>query len=210
MRTPHQSLGALLAANAAAICFAISLFAFNAFSDWVELLFTPFATVIRWLGSMTFALYLFYQPLLSLFTVYHLPDRSSSAQLLLLVGSTFLIVITLGRFCENTKDTYKQWFLAVWPFLAAVFKAYKNIVADTANFGTSGTCGRNAEPDREDEQMKCKAGVHYGGISVAAVELTHILRAVNFLVMDLPSPFLTIEDGVPCGYVIIISRRALW
>jgi peptidoglycan/LPS O-acetylase OafA/YrhL len=121
MRTPHQSLGALLAAYAAAICFTISIFALNAFSEWVELLLASFDTSIRWLGSMTFALYLFHQPLLSLFTVYHLPDRSSSAQLLLLVGGTFVIVMTLGRFCENTKNTYKQLFMAVWPFLAAFF-----------------------------------------------------------------------------------------
>src|ERR1044071_316857 len=122
MRTPHQSLGALLAAYAAALCFTANVLAFNAFSEWAEPFFAPFATVIRWLGSMTFALYLFHQPLLSLFTVYHLPDRSSSAQLVLLVGGTFLMVMTLGRFCENTKGIYKRFFLAAWS-CAALYAA---------------------------------------------------------------------------------------
>jgi peptidoglycan/LPS O-acetylase OafA/YrhL len=119
MRTPHQSIGALLAAYAAAACFTVNVLAFNSFSERTEPLFAPFAATIRWLGSMTFALYLFHQPLLSLFTVYHLPDRSSSAQLVLLVGGTLIVVMTLGRFCENTKDTYKRYLLTAWSFVVS-------------------------------------------------------------------------------------------
>jgi fucose 4-O-acetylase-like acetyltransferase len=91
--------------------------AFNAFSDRTESFLVPSAAVIRWLGSMTFALYLFHQPLLSLFTVYHMPDRSSAAQLVLLVGGTFLVVATLGRFCENSKGAYKRGLVAGWRFV---------------------------------------------------------------------------------------------
>lgn len=118
LRTTDQALGALLAAYAAAICFAVNVVAFNAFSDRAEPLFAPLAAVIRWLGSLTFALYLFHQPLLSLFTVYSLPDRSSVAQLALLTGGTFLVVATVGRFCETTKGAYKRCFLAAWSFVA--------------------------------------------------------------------------------------------
>jgi peptidoglycan/LPS O-acetylase OafA/YrhL len=102
-----------------ATCFAVNLLAFNAFSDRAEPFLVPIAAIIRWLGSMTFALYLFHQPILSLFTVYHVPDRSSAAQLVLLVGGTFLVVATLGRFCENTKGAYKLCFLAAWRFAAS-------------------------------------------------------------------------------------------
>jgi peptidoglycan/LPS O-acetylase OafA/YrhL len=119
LRTPDQAIGALLAAYAAATCFAVNVLAFNAFSERAEPLLVPIAAIIRWLGSLTFALYLFHQPLLSLFTVYHLPDRSSAAQLVLLVGGTFLVVATLGRFCENTKGAYKRCLLAVWSFIAS-------------------------------------------------------------------------------------------
>jgi peptidoglycan/LPS O-acetylase OafA/YrhL len=119
LRTPDHAIGALLAAYAAAISFAVNLLAFNAFSGRAEPFLAPIAAVIRWLGSMTFALYLFHQPILSLFTVYHVPDRSSAAQLVLLIGGTFLVVATLGRFCENTKGAYKRSLLAAWRFIAS-------------------------------------------------------------------------------------------
>ncbi len=119
LRTPDQAIGAILAAYAAATCFAVNVLAFNAMSDRVEPFLAPIAAVIRWLGSMTFALYLFHQPLLSLFTVYHVPDRSSAAQLVLLVGGTFLMVATLGHFCETTKGAYKRCLLTAWSFIAS-------------------------------------------------------------------------------------------
>jgi peptidoglycan/LPS O-acetylase OafA/YrhL len=117
LKTPDQAIGSLVAAYAAAACFAVNVVAFNAFSERIEAFLVPSIAVIRWLGSMTFALYLFHQPLLSLFTVYHLPDRSSAGQLVLLVGGTFLVVATLGRFCENTKDVYKRGLVAGWRFV---------------------------------------------------------------------------------------------
>jgi peptidoglycan/LPS O-acetylase OafA/YrhL len=118
LRMPDQSLGELLASYAAAMCFAVNMLAFNAFSDRAEPLFLPFAGLIRWLGSMTFALYLFHQPLLSFFTVYPVgesaAERGSVAQMMLLIGGTFLIVATLGRFCEQSKGAYKRFFLSMW------------------------------------------------------------------------------------------------
>jgi peptidoglycan/LPS O-acetylase OafA/YrhL len=114
LRMPDKSLGELLASYAASLCFAANMLAFNALSDGAERLFLPFTRLIRWLGSMTFAFYLFHQPLLSLFTVYSLDDRSSAAQFLLLIGGTFLIVATLGRLCEQSKGAYKRFFLSMW------------------------------------------------------------------------------------------------
>ena len=40
------------------------------------------AKLIGWLGSLTFALYLFHAPLLTFFTVYSLRDRASPPQAL--------------------------------------------------------------------------------------------------------------------------------
>lgn len=114
LRTPDHTVGFVLTAYAAAICFTVNLLTFDAFSNRVQPLLAPFAAFIRWVGSLTFALYLFHQPLLSLFTVYHMPDRSSLSQLVLLVGGTFGVVATLGRFCENSKGAYRRFFLAAW------------------------------------------------------------------------------------------------
>jgi peptidoglycan/LPS O-acetylase OafA/YrhL len=118
LRTPDQAVGEILATYAAAICFTLNLLAFDTFGDRLLFLVTPFTTVIRWLGSITFALYLFHQPLLSLFTVYHMPDRSSTSQLMLLVGGTFLVIATFGHFCESTKGVYKRFFTALLALLA--------------------------------------------------------------------------------------------
>lgn len=124
LRMPDQSLGELLASYAAALCFAVSLLAFNVFADRVEPALLPFTRPIRWMGSMTFALYLFHQPILSLFTVYGVADRSSAAQVILLIGGTFLIVATLGRFCEQSKGAYKRCFLSMWEGAATLRLRY--------------------------------------------------------------------------------------
>jgi peptidoglycan/LPS O-acetylase OafA/YrhL len=112
-RFPNPTLGTLLTSYAAAICFTANLIVFRALSDMAEPVLLSFPKVIRWLGSMTFALYLFHQPLLSFFTFYNLSDRSSVGHLFLLVGGTFLVVATLGRFCEQTKSAYKHMFVSI-------------------------------------------------------------------------------------------------
>jgi peptidoglycan/LPS O-acetylase OafA/YrhL len=113
LRMPDRSLGELLGAYAAALCFATNAIAFNAISDRGESFLRRFTRLIRWLGSMTFELYLFHQPLLSLFKVYNVGNPSSRAQMLLLFGGTFLVVATLGRLCEQSKVAYKRWFLSI-------------------------------------------------------------------------------------------------
>jgi peptidoglycan/LPS O-acetylase OafA/YrhL len=118
LRMPDHHLGGLLVYYAAAICFAANLLTFNALATRAELIFLPFSVFIRWLGSITFALYMFHQPLLSFFSVYPIgesaAERSSIAQATLLIGGTLLVVATLGRWCEQSKGAYKRFFLTVW------------------------------------------------------------------------------------------------
>jgi len=115
LRMPDKHLGELLASYAAAIFFAASLLAFDALSDSAELHLRPFTAVIRWLGSMTFALYLFHQPLLTFLSVYRIvkPSVAPALWVIWVVGGTFLIVITLGRLCERSKGAYKRLFLSM-------------------------------------------------------------------------------------------------
>ena len=110
---PDPSLGELLGAYAAAMCFAANIIAFNLLSERAERFLSPFTGVIRWLGSMTFALYLFHQPLLSFFNVYGV-GRGTPAQMLLMIAGSLAVVFTLGRFCEQKKGAYKRFFLAMW------------------------------------------------------------------------------------------------
>ncbi|HEX5326086.1 MAG TPA: hypothetical protein VFW75_05425 [Acetobacteraceae bacterium] len=113
LRMPDPSLGTLLACYAAAICFTMSLLAFSSLSDGAEPFLLPFRRLIRWLGSLTFALYLFHAPLLAFFNVYSPFDRSSGAEFILLFGGTLLVVATLGSFCERSKGAYKRLFLSI-------------------------------------------------------------------------------------------------
>ena len=121
VRMPDNAIGAILASYAAAICFAVNMFAFNSFAEIAERLFLSFTAQIRWLGSITFALYLFHQPLLSVFMVYTVGVPASASKMILLVIFTFLIVSTLGRACEQSKNAYKNLFIWMWGRLATRF-----------------------------------------------------------------------------------------
>lgn len=114
LRMPDATVGGLLAAYAAALCFSANVVAFNGFSATLTRLLQPVSGLIRWLGSMTFALYLFHQSILSFLTVYPVAGRSSTVQLMALVGVTFLVVATAGRLCEQSKGAYKRFFLLLW------------------------------------------------------------------------------------------------
>jgi peptidoglycan/LPS O-acetylase OafA/YrhL len=119
LKMPDKHLGELLGAYAAAACFAANIIAFNTFCGGIQTLFKPFVAFIRWLGSMTFALYMFHMPILSFFTVYPIGERDSITQVIAMVGGTLLVVATIGRFCEQSKGYYKRAFLWVWDRLYA-------------------------------------------------------------------------------------------
>ena len=114
LRMPDAHMGGLLAAYAAAIFFTANIFAFNDFSDDAEPLFRPYVGLIRWLGSITFALYMFHAPILAFFTAYPIGGQGSVIRVIAMIGGTFLIVGTIGRFCEQSKGYYKRGFLWVW------------------------------------------------------------------------------------------------
>ena len=64
------------------------------------------------MGSLTFALYLFHYPLLSLLSAYALADRW--AQLIVSITIPLFIVGTIGFFCERSKASYKKGALALY------------------------------------------------------------------------------------------------
>jgi peptidoglycan/LPS O-acetylase OafA/YrhL len=118
LRMPDKHVGELLASYAAAACFALNILTFNDFSDWAERLLRRFTGLIRWLGSITFALYMFHMSILSFFVVYPIGQIGSHTQLAAMIGGTFLIVATVGHLCEQSKGAYKKGFLWLWGQLA--------------------------------------------------------------------------------------------
>ena len=119
LHIPGVHRNALLADYAAGIGFAANILGFNAIAPRAEKLLKPAAGVIRWLGSITFALYLFHRPLIQLFAVYNIGEPSSWAQRVWLLGGTLLIVATLGYACERSKGAYKTAFLSIFRARAA-------------------------------------------------------------------------------------------
>jgi len=113
LRTPATTVGAFFGYYAVGICFSVNIIAFNSVADRAELILEPFAPIIRWLGSMTFALYLFHFPLMNTLATYRVGEASSWVQRIWLVGGTFLIAATLGHACEHTKGAYKRWFASM-------------------------------------------------------------------------------------------------
>jgi peptidoglycan/LPS O-acetylase OafA/YrhL len=118
LRMPDPYLGHILAAYAAGLCFAVGLTTFNAASTATEPVLWRVQNVIRWLGSITFALYLFHQPLLTLFSVYPTANGSYAIRMGAMVGGTFFLVATLGWLCEKSKGSYKRAFLSLWRIAA--------------------------------------------------------------------------------------------
>lgn len=110
---PNPTLGNLLACYAASICFTASVLGFAGIADYAEPLLRPISAQIRWLGSLTFSLYLFHAPIGAFINVYTPLDRSSFGEFLLMFGGTLFIVATLGRLCEQSKGVYRQLFLAM-------------------------------------------------------------------------------------------------
>jgi len=114
LRIPDATTGGLFAAYAAALCFVVNILAFNGFSAVAGRVLQPISGLLRWLGSITFALYLFHMPILSFLTVYPVSGRSSPTQMMALIGVTFLVVATVGWACEQSKGAYKRFFLFIW------------------------------------------------------------------------------------------------
>ena len=115
LRMPDPSLEGLLASYAEALCFAVNILAFGALADRAAPLLSPLSVPIRWLGSLTFALYLFHEPLI-LFVTAMTPVEARGWPLhvpLMIVG-ILLAVATAGRACEQSKEWWRRGLLSLW------------------------------------------------------------------------------------------------
>ncbi len=66
------------------------------------------ARPIKWAASLTFALYLFHRPLIQVFAVLAPEDPAAFSSRLLVLGGTFLVVATIGAWCEQQKFAIKK------------------------------------------------------------------------------------------------------
>lgn len=115
----YEEVGNLLCRYVAAAGFAINLVGFINLSPLVEPILSRFSGSIRWLGSLTFSLYLFHFPLLAFVSTYRIAPAGSISQALWTIGGVLLIVATLGRLCEKSKGVYKKTFFWIFTDIAS-------------------------------------------------------------------------------------------
>lgn len=91
-----------------AVAFALHLIGIHALAGPLAMVLGRFESPIRWVGSLTFALYLFHRPLIQLLAALNIGAPDSLAQRVYLIGTTFLVVSTFGWWCEQQKSTIKR------------------------------------------------------------------------------------------------------
>jgi peptidoglycan/LPS O-acetylase OafA/YrhL len=77
----------------------------------IKPLLFQYKKIIRWSASLTFALYLFHRPIIQLFSALYEGEQSNLVYRLGMVIVTFLIIATIGRWCELKKIVLKSLLL---------------------------------------------------------------------------------------------------
>jgi len=90
------------------ICFALHLVGIHFISVDLEVMLSRGERLFRWLGSLTFALYLFHRPLVQVLGVLSVGSPASWQQRIYLIGVTLLVVATIGHWCEIQKSTLRR------------------------------------------------------------------------------------------------------
>jgi len=85
------------------ILFAVNIAAATGFAPAIEWALGPFSRTIRWLGMLTFALYLCHRPLLYFFSAVSAGHAGSWKQSLWLFGMTFAVVIAIAHIGESLR-----------------------------------------------------------------------------------------------------------
>lgn len=99
------------------IAFALHLLAAASLAHRLRWL-VAHARLIRWCGSLTFALYLFHYPVAYALASLFPSGEGSVLRYLVVCGGTFLVVATLGRWCEACKGGLRRSILTLPGFRA--------------------------------------------------------------------------------------------
>lgn len=92
-----------------ALSFAMHLAGILSLSPLLAKLLGRGEALIRWLGSLTFALYLFHRPIFWVLSALPVGPPSSWSQRIYLCCVTLLIVMTIGWWCEAQKKSVRRW-----------------------------------------------------------------------------------------------------
>ena len=92
--------GSLLLYYALGACFAVHIVAASGIDDFLADKLGKFKSIVRWLGMLTFSMYLVHRPLLNLFSVLNVDEPGSLIQRIWLFGCTIIIIILIAYLGE--------------------------------------------------------------------------------------------------------------
>lgn len=101
-----------------ALLFCVHLYYSPSFIHYFRGILTKYVAIIRWLGSLTFALYLFHRPIIQLIAAVYEGSQSSSLYRLSMIVITFVFVATIGLWCERQKFAIKNFLKRKVVFLS--------------------------------------------------------------------------------------------
>ena len=90
-----------------AIMFVIHLYFSPHIINIIKPVLFKYEKLIRWSASLTFALYLFHRPIIQLIAAVYEGEQSNLFYRLSMIIITFVIVATIGRWCELKKFSLK-------------------------------------------------------------------------------------------------------
>jgi peptidoglycan/LPS O-acetylase OafA/YrhL len=96
-----------------ALLVSVNILAAAALSQWLSKLFGRCGSLIRWLGSLSFAIYLCHAPLLLFLTVFKLNEPGSWQQNCWLFGGGFVIMILISWLGDHGRRRFRALLRAV-------------------------------------------------------------------------------------------------
>ncbi|MDB2373832.1 acyltransferase [Psychrosphaera haliotis] len=91
-----------------ALMFCVHIYFSPALLIYFAKVLERFERSIRWMASLTFALYLFHRPIIQTIAAVNPYDNSHGLYLMVLIFIPLVIVVTLGRWAETQKYTIKN------------------------------------------------------------------------------------------------------
>ena len=107
-----------------ALMFVIHLYFSPHIINIIKPVLFKYEKLIRWSASLTFALYLFHRPIIQLIAALYDGEQSNMFYRVGMIVITFLIIATIGRWCELKKSSLKIFIHNKLPLLlSASFKS---------------------------------------------------------------------------------------
>jgi peptidoglycan/LPS O-acetylase OafA/YrhL len=99
----------------------LNIYAAASLSGHLEKVLGKISVSVRWLGMLTFSLYLCHRPLLNFFSVFSVSNPESLIQKVWLFSGTFLVVIVVAYSGEFFRSKIRILFANVIDFKRKIF-----------------------------------------------------------------------------------------